>query len=139
MVKMTFGRWTGGVATDVKISILFCTRLPLFHSVPIDSGNVASASWAFPVAGTLVGGASALVYVAAWGSGLPPALAAALALAATLVVTGCLHEDGLADVADGFGGGSYRERKLEIMRDSRLGAYGACALVMSVILRWAAV
>ena len=65
--------------------------------------------------------------------------AAALALAATLVATGCLHEDGLADTADGFGGGGERERKLEIMRDSRLGTYGACALVMSLLLRWAAI
>ena len=65
-------------------------------------------------------------------------LAAALALAATLAVTGCLHEDGLADTADGFGGGRYRERKLDIMRDSRLGTYGACALMMSLILRWTA-
>jgi adenosylcobinamide-GDP ribazoletransferase len=53
-------------------------------------------------------------------------------------VTGCLHEDGLADMADGLGGGRDRARKLEIMRDSRLGTYGACVLVMSLLLRWAA-
>ena len=128
-----------GFATDLKVSILFCTRLPLPHSAPIDSGAVARASWAFPIAGALVGGVGALAYGVALEVGLPPVLAAAIVLVATLVVTGCLHEDGLADMADGFGGGSYRERKLEIMRDSRLGAYGACALVMSVILRWAAV
>src|SRR6516162_2489519 len=63
--------------------------------------------------------------------------AAALALAAGMVVTGCLHEDGLADTADGFGG-SDRERRLEIMRDSRLGTYGACALLISLLLRWSA-
>ena len=55
--------------------------------------------------------------------------AAGLTVAATLVVTGCLHEDGLADVADAFGGHT-RERRLEIMRDSRVGTYGACALSM---------
>ena len=55
-----------------------------------------------------------------------------------MLATGCLHEDGLSDVADGFGGGKTRERKLEIMRDSRIGAYGACALVLSVLLRWSA-
>jgi adenosylcobinamide-GDP ribazoletransferase len=53
-------------------------------------------------------------------------------------MTGCLHEDGLADTADGLGGGQDRARKLEIMRDSRLGTYGACALVMSLLLRWTA-
>ena len=52
--------------------------------------------------------------------------------------TGCLHEDGLSDVADGFGGGKTREHKLEIMRDSRIGAYGAVALIMSVLIRWSA-
>jgi adenosylcobinamide-GDP ribazoletransferase len=59
-------------------------------------------------------------------------------LLATLIITGCLHEDGLADTADGFGGGRDGARKLEIMRDSRLGTYGACAIVMSLFLRWAA-
>ena len=60
-----------------------------------------------------------------------------MSVAATLVVTGCLHEDGLADVADSFGAAT-RERKLEIMRDSRVGTYGACALAMSLLLRSAA-
>ena len=71
-------------------------------------------------------------------AGLSPSVAAALALAAAMLATGCLHEDGLSDVADGFGGGKTRERKLEIMRDSRIGAYGAAALVMSVLIRWSA-
>jgi adenosylcobinamide-GDP ribazoletransferase len=71
--------------------------------------------------------------------GLPGALAAALGLAATLIATGCLHEDGLADTADGFGAGKDRLQKLEIMRDSRIGAYGVCALTLSLILRWSAV
>ena len=62
-----------------------------------------------------------------------------MAVAATLAVTGCLHEDGLADTADGFGGGRTRERKLEIMRDSRIGTYGVCALVLSLLLRVAVV
>jgi adenosylcobinamide-GDP ribazoletransferase len=60
-----------------------------------------------------------------------------LAVVASLVVTGCLHEDGLADVADSFGA-STRERKLEIMRDSKIGTYGVCALFMSLLLRSAA-
>jgi adenosylcobinamide-GDP ribazoletransferase len=77
----------------------------------------------------------ALVYVLAHRLGVPAWPAAALSVAATLVVTGALHEDGLADTADGFGGGNTREQKLEIMRDSRTGAYGVCALVLSLSLR----
>jgi adenosylcobinamide-GDP ribazoletransferase len=128
----------GALATDVKTAILFCTRLPLPHSTPITSGDVARASWAFPVAGALVGSAGALTYIIASAIRLPSALAAGLALGATLLATGCLHEDGLADMADGLGGGRDRARKLEIMRDPRLGTYGACALMMSLLLRWTA-
>lgn len=131
--------WISGLAADLKTGILFCTRLPLPHTTPIDRGDVARASWAFPLAGTVVGGVGALAYAVALRAGLPHMIAAALALAATLVATGCLHEDGLADTADGFGGGWDRDRKLEVMRDSRLGAYGACALMISLILRWTAV
>jgi adenosylcobinamide-GDP ribazoletransferase len=128
------------LATDLKIIVLFATRLPLNHEAPVANGDIARASWAFPVVGALVGGAGALVYWTAVWIGLPPAPASALALAATLAATGCLHEDGLADTADGFGGGqgADRARKLEIMRDSRLGTYGACALAMSLLLRWSA-
>jgi len=133
----TPGAWPS-LATDLKVSILFFTRLPLVHGAPIASGGVARASWAFPVAGALVGGAGALVYWIAFEIGLPPAPASALALAATLAATGCLHEDGLADTADGFGGGRDRAHKLDIMRDSRLGTYGACAVALSLLLRWSA-
>jgi adenosylcobinamide-GDP ribazoletransferase len=133
------GGWPRGLATDLRISILFCTRLPLAQAGPIESGDVARASWAFPLVGALLGGVGAVAYGIAWQTGLPSLPAAALALAATLAATGCLHEDGLADTADGFGGGRYRERKLDIMRDSRLGTFGACALVLSLLLRAAAV
>jgi adenosylcobinamide-GDP ribazoletransferase len=125
------------LATDLAVSLMFCTRLPLAHAVPVAGGDIARASWAMPVAGALVGALGALVYWIAVRLGLPPLVAAALALAAGLLVTGCLHEDGLADMADSFGADG-RERKLEIMGDSRLGTYGACALVMSVLLRWSA-
>jgi len=70
--------------------------------------------------------------------GLPASLAAVFALAAGVALTGALHEDGLADTADGFGGGKDRERKLAIMRDSRSGSYGVLALCLSLLARWAA-
>jgi adenosylcobinamide-GDP ribazoletransferase len=123
--------------TDVAVCLMFCTRLPLATSMSAAGGDVARASWALPVAGALVGALGGLAYWLAVRLGLPPLVAAALALAAGMVVTGCLHEDGLADTADGFGG-SDRERRLEIMRDSRLGTYGVCALLMSLLLRWSA-
>ncbi|XSC42909.1 adenosylcobinamide-GDP ribazoletransferase [Bradyrhizobium sp. RDT10] len=80
----------------------------------------------------------AVVYSIAREVGLPPGPAAMLAVAATVLITGAMHEDGLADTADGLGGGRTRERKLEIMRDSRIGTYGGCALIVSLILRWSA-
>lgn len=132
---MTPGEWLRDGAVDLKVSLLFSTRLPLVHAAPIGGVEIARAGWALPIAGVLVGLMGALVYWLAHRLGLAPLIAAALALAATLAVTGCLHEDGLADTADGLGGGDTRERKLEIMRDSRVGSYGACALAMSLILR----
>jgi len=88
-----------------------------------------------PVAGALLAAIGALALAFADAVGLPPLVCAGLAVGVQLLATGALHEDGLADVADGFGGGATRERKLEIMRDSRIGAYGAAALALSLLLR----
>jgi adenosylcobinamide-GDP ribazoletransferase len=134
----TLGAWLHSLATDLKISILFSTRLPLPHAKPIAGEDVARSTWALPLAGALIGVVGALVYWIAFRLGLPPLAAAAFALVATLATTGCLHEDGLADTADGFGGGKSAAHKLDIMRDSRIGTYGACALTMSLVLRWSA-
>ena len=121
--------WLRGVASDLKIGMLFATRIPLPHAAPIGGAEIARASWTLPVVGALVGVLGTLVYWIAFRFGLPPVVGAALAVAATLAVTGALHEDGLADTFDGFGGNT-PERKLEIMRDSRIGTYGASALAM---------
>jgi adenosylcobinamide-GDP ribazoletransferase len=127
------------LARELKVALSFSTRLPVRHAAPVSGADVARASWALPIAGALVGAIGALVYCLAATAALPAFPAAALAVAATVLATGALHEDGLADVADGFGGGATRERKLEIMRDSRLGTYGACALVLSLLLRISAI
>jgi adenosylcobinamide-GDP ribazoletransferase len=124
--------------TDLRIALSLCTRLPVGSSAPIGEGDLARASWAFPLAGLMVGVAGAAVYWLASRVNLPAPPASALAIAATTLLTGAMHEDGLADTADGFGGGKTREQKLEIMRDSRIGAYGACALIISFMLRWSA-
>src|ERR1700681_983624 len=130
---MTYA-WLRGVAGDLKIGMLFSTRFPLSHSTPITGADIARASWALPVIGALIGLLGALIYAIAFHFELPPSVGAALAVGATLAATGALHEDGLADTCDALGGGT-RERKLEIMRDSRIGTYGACALVLSFMLR----
>ncbi|MFK4508708.1 adenosylcobinamide-GDP ribazoletransferase [Bradyrhizobium daqingense] len=126
------------VVADLRLAASFVTILPVASSKPAGDGAIARATWALPVAGLLVGLAGALVYKVAIHVGLTPNLAALLALATTTLITGALHEDGLADTADGLGGGRTRERKLEIMRDSRIGTYGVCALIMSFGLRWSA-
>jgi adenosylcobinamide-GDP ribazoletransferase len=127
--------WLEDRIEELKAAIMFSTRLPLWRATPIAGGVALRAAWAFPIAGLVVGLTGALVYALVSRAGLPPWPAAALALAATMLTTGCLHEDGLADTADGFGGGATREQKLVIMRDSRIGAYGACALALSILLR----
>jgi adenosylcobinamide-GDP ribazoletransferase len=100
-----------------------------------DAPTLATAKWAFPLAGLAVGGSLAGVYIAMNNLGLPAGLAAILALVAGVMMTGGLHEDGLADCADGFGGGQDRGQKLAIMKDSRVGSYGALALIFVIAAR----
>jgi adenosylcobinamide-GDP ribazoletransferase len=126
------------IITDLRIAASFVTILPVGPSTPVGDHDVARAGWALPAAGLLVGLCGAGAYAIASRLGLPSGPAAMLALATTVLVTGALHEDGLADTADGLGGGRTRERKLEIMRDSRIGTYGTCALILSLGLRWSA-
>jgi len=126
------------IVTDLRIAVSLSTILPAGPRAPVDDGEVARASWALPVAGLLVGLTGAAAYWVARKVGLPSDPAAVLALAGTVLITGAIHEDGLADTADGLGGGKGREQKLEIMHDSRIGTYGACALILSMIVRWSA-
>ena len=123
--------------SDLAAAFMLLTRLP----VPGSAGapDMARCVWAFPVVGLAVNLAAGAVYWLGYAAGLPPLLAAAWTVAAALAMTGALHEDGLADTADGFGGGGSRERKLEIMRDSRIGSFGALALLLSVLVRVAAI
>jgi adenosylcobinamide-GDP ribazoletransferase len=120
---------------DSALCLVFFTRLPL-PVFDFRGRSLADAIWAAPVVGLVVALIGAVVYAVAAKLGLAAGPAAALALAATMLATGCLHEDGLSDVADGFGGGRTRDKKLEIMRDSRIGAYGASALGLSLLIRW---
>jgi adenosylcobinamide-GDP ribazoletransferase len=118
-------------------AFMLLTRLPVAR---LSRSEVPPAAcvWAYPLVGAVVGGIGAAVFAVA-GLGLPPVTAAILAVAATILASGGLHEDGLADTADGFGGGRTAARKLEIMRDSRIGSFGALALMLSLALRITAV
>lgn len=126
------------LTTDLRIGLSLCTRLPVGPATPVGEGDVARASWTFPLAGLLVGLIAAFVYWLAVRLNAAPQPAAALALAATMLLTGAMHEDGLADTADGLGGKT-REQKLDVMRDSRIGTFGACALVISLMIRWSTI
>ena len=126
------------IFADIRIAVSFSTIVRVGPAKPVDSGGISQASWALPVAGLVVGLAGAIVYAIVRRIGVPTDPAAVVALSATLLVTGAIHEDGLSDTADGFGGGKDRDSRLEIMRDSRIGAYGACALVLSILARWSA-
>ena len=126
--------------TDLASVTGFFTRLPVGLLMPRDPRiDMARAVWAFPLAGALAGLFGGAAYMLAARIGLSPFLSACWGLGAMLLLTGALHEDGLADMADGFGGGRGMQRKLEIMRDSRIGSYGALALGVSSLLRIEAV
>jgi len=124
---------------ELGAAFALLTRLPVVPFLfPVSDAGPAQCVWAYPLVGAVVGGIGAGSYTLLAWAGLPPALSAAWALAVTFLATGALHEDGLADTADGFGGGANPERKLAIMRDSRIGSYGALALLVSTAVRWAA-
>ncbi|MEO1703751.1 MAG: adenosylcobinamide-GDP ribazoletransferase [Pseudomonadota bacterium] len=123
-------------ARDVTASIGFLTRLPVRVDGDWAVARGARSAWAYPVAGLVVGGLVCLAAILLSALGVPAAMAAGLVLGLSIFVTGALHEDGLADTADGFWGGWTKERRLEIMKDSRIGAYGVLALGLMLLLRW---
>ena len=120
---------------DLKVAQLFLTRFPVQVDGTATMRDLAAAVYAFPLVGAMVGLLAGLAYWAALGVGLPALPAALIAIAAMLVMTGALHEDGLADTADGLGAGTNRARALEIMADSRIGSFGTLALIVVLLAR----
>ena len=114
------------------VCLRFLTQLPVPFVRTVDPPRLKDSMAMFPVVGLLVGAITGGALVLANMAGLPDLFCALFALAITAMVTGAFHEDGLADVADGFGGGTTREERLEIMKDSRIGAYGTLILVIAV-------
>lgn len=122
-----------GVFADLCAAFGLLTRLPLPFAAARPDG-----AWAWPVAGAVVGMVAAAVAALLSAFGLPPGPVAGSVLAIVVVLTGALHEDGLADAADGLFGGLCKERRLQIMKDSHIGSYGAVALMLGLLLRWSA-
>lgn len=123
---------------EVRMGFMILTRLPMGEirgAVP----DMGATAWCWPIVGVIVGGLAALVHGVATSLGIPSLVAASVAVLVSVLATGGLHEDGLADFADGIGGGRTRERRLEIMRDSRIGSYGALALGFSLLIRISAI
>lgn len=122
---------------DFRVALAFLTRIPAsaLGRTTNQPLGFRKAAQMFPLVGAVVGASGGLVIILATALGLPALVGAGLAVTATIVLTGALHEDGLADTADGFGGGATPARKLEIMDDSRVGTFGAVAVALSLILR----
>ncbi len=117
---------------DLSEALVLLTRLPVTMGTP----RGANAAWAWPLVGLATGLIAATVAGLAVLVGLPYQVAGGLAITAQILATGAMHEDGLADCADGFWGGHDPAGRLTIMKDSQIGTYGTLALGLSVLLRW---
>ena len=116
-------------------ALQFLTRIPIKHTAA-PATRAAMAPW-FPVVGALIGGVVGGI-AAGFQYWMTPLAAAAIAVVAGMLVSGAFHEDGLADLSDAVAGGATRDRRFEILKDSRLGTYGTVAVAGSIITRVAA-
>ncbi|MBO0345067.1 adenosylcobinamide-GDP ribazoletransferase [Roseibium sp. CAU 1637] len=127
------------VASDVAACVRFFSRLPLPPAGPLDRIDAAPdfsrISYAAPLAGLVISAPAALLTLVLGLTPLPDLVVATLAVALLVAVCGALHEDGLGDVVDGFFGGTTPKRRMEIMKDSRVGAFGALTLAIAILLR----
>lgn len=126
-------------ASDFLKMLRFYSRLPApafsFEKAPLEMPDFSRAIWALPFAGAVIGAVGAAVGLAAFLVGISGLVSATLTIAVLVVITGAFHEDGLADCCDGLFGGQTPERRLEIMKDSRIGTFGGSGLVLSLALR----
>jgi adenosylcobinamide-GDP ribazoletransferase len=122
------------LGVEIVVAFQFLTRIPMPRTA-FEVDSLSRAVKFFPLVGLVVGcGAVLLQRILIYHLGRP--LVALIVLAYLVLITGCLHEDGLADVVDGFGGGWTRDQTLAILKDSRIGTYGATALVLSLLARY---
>lgn len=120
---------------DIKTAFALLTRLPVKASFE----RTAEATWAFPIVGAVVGLITLTIALLSDWIGLGLGVSTGLAIAGAVFITGAMHEDGIADSADGLWGGWTPARRLEIMRDSHIGTYGVLALIMVMLLRFSAI
>ena len=121
---------------DVPAALGLLTRLPFHVDAEWAMARGARSAWAYPLAGTLLGIGAVALTIAGISLGIPAAMMALIILSAWVFCIGALHEDGLADTFDGLWGGWDHERRLDIMKDSRIGTYGVIALALSLAVRW---
>ncbi|NOX40276.1 MAG: adenosylcobinamide-GDP ribazoletransferase [Alphaproteobacteria bacterium] len=126
-------------AHDILAAFGVLSRLPLTIDHARAGARAARATWAYPVVGAGLGAVAALAAKLALFLGVPAGISAAIALGALVLMSGAMHEDGIADCADGLGGGNSKSHRLEIMKDSRIGAYGATVLGIVLIARWSGI
>ena len=116
-------------------AVMFYTRIPVPKSIGYSSGMLNKATRYFPFTGYLVGGLGSLVFIGA-NKALSIDVAVICSIAAMVLFTGAFHEDAFADFCDGFGGGHNREKILSIMKDSRIGTYGAVGLSLLFLFKY---
>ncbi len=133
-MKALFDHDDGPDRKDLALALVFLTRIPWPWQLDAER-PIGRAAWAFPVIGAGLGLLAGVVWLAASSLGVSALVAATLVIACLAIVTGALHEDGLADCADGIGSGQRGAAAIKIMRDSRLGTHGVVALGVVLILR----
>ena len=124
--------------SDVAAALGLLSRLPISVDTDRATERGASAAWAYPLAGLILALIAGAVAQTALWLGLPSTIAAGLTLATLIITTGAMHEDGLADSADGLWGGWDKDHRLKIMKDSFIGTYGVLVLALSLLFRWSA-
>jgi adenosylcobinamide-GDP ribazoletransferase len=127
-----------GAQWDIAAALGLLSRLPVRIDTDRATARGAASSWAYPLAGLILGALACIIGQIALWLGLPNGLSSGLTLATLVITTGAMHEDGLADTADGLWGGWDKNHRLKIMKDSHTGVYGVLALTLGLGLRWQA-
>jgi adenosylcobinamide-GDP ribazoletransferase len=122
------------LGNEIVVAFQFLTRIPM-PAIAFEADSLSRATKFFPLVGLMIGSSAVLLQrMLTFHINRP--LAAVIVLLYLVLITGCLHEDGIADTADGLGGGRTRDQMLAILKDSRIGSYGATALVLSLLARY---
>ncbi len=127
---------SGFIVSDLLEALMLLTRLPLPQRSENRPMRGGAAAWAYPLVGAVVGLLAGTVAWALVSIGISNGMAATGALIISVVLTGAMHEDGLADTLDGLWGGWEKQRRLDIMKDSTIGTYGVVGLVIALLIRW---